>query len=292
MAEKDKPIRCLLDATALPPSAFALPDDGRQRTHLCNRRKAVVQALASKANADGTSCFPSISTLVSMTEIKRSTLFRFLDDLRTLGILTDADLHPYLKTRRRELRLPVPSSNDSSVAPVPSSQVTCPIFESAPVPSSSTPVPSSTVTCPIFTPTLTALDVPPTEPPKTTDRQPDRHSENGGQAVRQVDCSSKPFSPKSKGKTEQQRWLEFVNDKKAALPDTMKHATPTDEQRTAVLAQLDAIVVEGYALRSGMTKAEFLGSAISDWEQTQSPPLRTLDYGRWKRWLETGDPNS
>jgi hypothetical protein len=103
---------------------------------------------------------------------------------------------------------------------------------------------------------------------------------------------AEPFSPKSKGKTEHQRWLEFVNDKKAGLPDTMKHAHPTDAERTAVLAQLDAIVVEGYALRSGMTKAEFLGMAISDWEETQSPPLRTLSYGRWKRWLETGDPNS
>jgi len=114
-------------------------------------------------------------------------------------------------------------------------------------------------------------------------------SENGGQAVGRV-SEAEPFS--SKSKTEAQRWIEFVTDKKADLPATMRHAQPTDAERTAVLAQLDAIVIEGYALTSGCTKAEFIGMAISDWEETQSPPLSTLMYGRWKRWLETGDPNS
>jgi hypothetical protein len=115
--------------------------------------------------------------------------------------------------------------------------------------------------------------------------------ENGEQAGRCLG-EAEPFSSKSKGKTEAQRWIEFVTDKKADLPNTMKHAQPTDEERRKVLAQLDAIVLDDYAVKHGATKAEYLGMAISDWEETQSPPLSTLMYGRWKRWLETGDPNS
>jgi hypothetical protein len=120
--------------------------------------------------------------------------------------------------------------------------------------------------------------------------QPEGISENGEQAGRQGVCSVKPSSPK--GKTEHQRWIEFVTDPKAGLPDEMKHAQPTDEQRTAVLAQLDAIVLDATSLKYGYTKAEYLGAAISDWAEMQSPPLSTLMYGRWKRWLETGDPNA
>lgn len=93
------------------------------------------------------------------------------------------------------------------------------------------------------------------------------------------------FSPKSK--TEQERWVEFI--KTADLPDTMKYAQPTEEERHKVLAQLDAIVLDAYDIKHGHTKAEILGSAIADWEELQSPPLRTLAYGRWKRWLETGE---
>jgi hypothetical protein len=44
-----------------------------------------------------------------------------------------------------------------------------------------------------------------------------------------------------------------------------------------VLVQLDEI---------GNT--EFMGMALGEWEQLQSPPLSTLAYGRWERWIETG----
>jgi hypothetical protein len=83
---------------------------------------------------------------------------------------------------------------------------------------------------------------------------------------------SESLSPKS----DKQRWVKFVTDSTAALPDAMRCAEPTGEERKKVLAQLDEI------------GAEALGLAISGWAEQQSPPLRTLEYGRWKRWLETG----
>jgi hypothetical protein len=56
----------------------------------------------------------------------------------------------------------------------------------------------------------------------------------------------------------------------------MRHASPTEEERDKVLAQLDEI------------GADNLCDAIDDWVDMQSPPIHTLQYGRWKRWLETG----
>jgi hypothetical protein len=251
-------IKCLIDAVDLPPSAFALPDDGRQRSHLCAKRKALVTALARYANPNGTSCHPSITTLRKITEIPRSTLFRYLSDLRTLGILMDGNLHPYFKTRIRALMLPVPSS----AAPRP-------IFEESPVPSSSLPVPSSAGTRPIFTRTRTALDLPPTEPPKIQTCQPDPV---GGQASEGV----KNLASKTNHKTEAELWTAFIMDEEADLPTEMRHASPTEEERRKVLAQVDEIGPSN------------LGMAIGEWVDAQSPPLCGLKFGRWKRWLETG----
>jgi hypothetical protein len=119
---------------------------------------------------------------------------------------------------------------------------------------------------------------------------PASHPENEG-GLSGVPSQSKSFPPKSKSKTEYDRWIEFVTSEEADLPDSMKHAMPTEEERRAVLAQLNAIVLTEMNITNGATKSEYLGQAISDWEEMQSPPISTLSYGRWKRWLETGNPN-
>jgi len=134
------------------------------------------------------------------------------------------------------------------------------------------------------------LPAQPSEKSQTEQGGPEGRPSGG--CLKDVPSSSKAPPSSIQKKTEKERWIEFVTDKKADLPETMKHAQPTDEERSKVLAQLDAIVLSAYALKSGTTKAEYLGMAICDWEETQSPPLRTLAYGRWKRWLETGDPNA
>lgn len=109
--------------------------------------------------------------------------------------------------------------------------------------------------------------------------QTDRPKENGisenGQSVSQSGewvGESESLSPKSKA----ERWTQFAMSKEAELPDEMKHAAPTEEERDQVLAQLDEI------------GAEYLGMAISEWVEMQSPPLSGLKFHRWKRWLETG----
>jgi hypothetical protein len=108
---------------------------------------------------------------------------------------------------------------------------------------------------------------------ESTNYPPANHGEAagwqaGGQRVGRV-------SPHPKTQTERDRWLAFINA--AELPDALRYAEPMPETRTKVLVQLDEI---------GNT--EFMGMALGEWEQLQSPPLSTLAYGRWERWIETG----
>lgn len=231
-------LKCLIDSVDLPPSAFALPGDGRKRDHQCCQRKLLALSLARYANPDGTSCYPSIETLVKATGRSRRTIARLLDDLRALGVIVDGDLHPYYKTRVRSLNLPVPDS-----------PITCARLDESPVPDTTSPVPDSRVTTP-QTPqsgTRTALDLPLSSPPKTqTASLPTSGQAGRPDLVRAKNLATKP-------KTEAQRWTEFVTDENADLPYEMKHAAPTEEERNKVLTQLDAL------------GAENLGMAISEW---------------------------
>src|SRR5258707_4335999 len=83
--------RCMRDVQDLSPSTFALPSDGRQARHLQRQRKALAMGLARHANADGTQSYPAISTLMTSMGCSRSTIFRLLDNLKTLGFLQDGD---------------------------------------------------------------------------------------------------------------------------------------------------------------------------------------------------------
>ena len=137
--------RCMRDVQDLAPSTFALPDDGRQTKHLQRQRKALAIGLARHADADGTQAYPAISTLSKPMGCSRRTIFRLLDDLRTLGFLQDGDIHGFRKTRVRTLDVqqmvgrPVPSSQ----APVSSSENDLCHLHTSPVPSSRPPVSSS-----------------------------------------------------------------------------------------------------------------------------------------------------
>jgi hypothetical protein len=143
MAEKKdkmKASRCLKDATKIPPSEFALPDDGRQQRHLCQQRKALAQVLASAANADGSSIRISQATMQHDTGFSHAKVNRLLDDLKTLGFLSDEGFfrvadRRYVSIRALHLRAPLVSS---SSAPLVSS--------SNPLVSSSNPLVSSSVT--------------------------------------------------------------------------------------------------------------------------------------------------
>lgn len=107
--------RAMRDVSDLPPTTFALPDDGRQAKHLQRQRKEVAVQIAKHANADGTQSYPAITTLMKPMGCSRATIFRLLADLRTLGFLHDGDIHGFRKTRIRTLDL-------RKMAPVASSQ--------------------------------------------------------------------------------------------------------------------------------------------------------------------------
>jgi hypothetical protein len=111
--DKTKPIRCLMDATDLPPSAFALPNDGRKSAHKQNRRKALAQVLARRADPDGSNTRQSVTTMMAKTGMQRRTVFNVLAELRLLGFLKDGELHE-TGTRIRTLTLPTPMQDSGS----------------------------------------------------------------------------------------------------------------------------------------------------------------------------------
>lgn len=178
--------RCMRDVQDLAPSTFALPDDGRQTKHLQRQRKALAIGLARHADADGTQAYPAISTLSKPMGCSRRTIFRLLDDLRTLGFLQDGDIHGFRKTRVRTLDVqqmvgrPVPSSQ----APVSSSENDLCHLHTSPVPSSRPPVSSSGTPVPKQDGTQPSSD----RPNKPTTNRP---SDQGAGQVESVSLSGK-----------------------------------------------------------------------------------------------------
>jgi hypothetical protein len=89
--------------------------------------------------------------------------------------------------------------------------------------------------------------------------------------------ASLPSSPQAKATpTAKQRFFEFLGSTKITLPDSLRYATPKPDEFEPIAKQIEAI---------GENK---LADIIYEWEEQQSPPLRTLLMGRWTRWLETG----
>lgn len=293
MSKTNKPqikIRCLLDAVDLPPSSFALPGDGRQRAHLCLKRKVLVTALARYANPDGTSCYPSVPTLKESTEMSKRTIYRLLGDLRSLGILSDGDLHPYYKTRVRSLNLPVPSSPDSTAAPVPSSAPrvpssasTCAIFEGSPVPSSQAPVPRSADFEPLPPLVLPPFDTPPSAPSiQPAPAEPVR-ADGRREACSQEQQQNQEQEPTAEEYAEMEKsqnrfhWSELLKK----IPEQMRGAVPTKEQREQVIKQLTGV-------RS--LEPEFYIAAMEDWIDEREMPIEDRRFNRWGAWLEECEP--
>jgi len=128
MAE-NKQLSWLLDD--VPPSRYALPNDGRQRRHKCERRKIALQHYVNRASDDGTEVFPSVKTIARKMEVSERTADSLTADLLTLGALVNVGWHPTLKTRKRSISLewiarnsapaPAQSSTDLLVSPAQSS---------------------------------------------------------------------------------------------------------------------------------------------------------------------------
>jgi hypothetical protein len=85
-------------------------------------------------------------------------------------------------------------------------------------------------------------------------------------------------SPSKTTPTPRQRFLQFIGNTEieTQVPDTMRCAMPKEDEFAQIVEQLEAL------------GDEELASIIYDWEEQQSPPIATLKWGRWTRWLETG----
>jgi hypothetical protein len=96
-------VRCVRDMRDLPPEAYRLDTDGRKWKTLCKERRTVAMQLASYADADGSNIWVGIDTLTTALGMPRATLFRFLDDLKTLCALSSYGLSRYHGTKKRRL---------------------------------------------------------------------------------------------------------------------------------------------------------------------------------------------
>lgn len=100
--------------------------------------------------------------------------------------------------------------------------------------------------------------------------QPALDNEPGRQAGRNENTRSDSLSTKTK-------WQEFIRKAKAAeLCEEMLFAEPNVGEHETVLARLE---------KYDDDFQDFIDD-INDWAEAQSPPLATLYYGRWTRWLE------
>jgi hypothetical protein len=83
-----KSVRCVRDARKYSWQSYALANDGRKAEHVAERRRALANHLATYANGDGTSIHVSIDRLLRELGWKERTLYRRLDDLESLGVLS------------------------------------------------------------------------------------------------------------------------------------------------------------------------------------------------------------
>lgn len=282
MKEKDKAIRCLLDVVDLPPQSFAMAEDGRQKSHLSRQRKALVVILAKYANPDGTRCFPSAKTMATAMGLSARTVFRLLDDLRTLGFMNDGGYHAIHKTRIRAL-------NVSKMTPVPSSPSTCDNLEPSPVPSSRGPVTSSQGPLTKQDVTLPPLLHRPSPPPPPTAVQtttipevPEEVAEvleERPTAIVDEEARVQELERRDEEawaqhqEREWKRFLSLVHEK-----TDLRGAVMTRENAAAVRKQ-----VERY-------DPETVVRAIQDWSRNRSMPVDEGLKLPWGAWLREGEP--
>lgn len=98
-----KSVKCVRDIRDLPPSAYALPTDGRKNKKLCADRRALANLLATFANGDGASITVGVKRIMDALEWSRATTFRRLEELRQLGILESDGKLTFQGTRLRRL---------------------------------------------------------------------------------------------------------------------------------------------------------------------------------------------
>jgi hypothetical protein len=244
-------IRCALDLRDVPPSAFRMPDDGRQWRHKCELRCALLHWLATFADADGSNVEAGIKRMETRFEVSRRTIFRRLDDLIELGFTTREKLTGFKGTRRRKINVAailkkaeVPSSPNPVVPSSPSVVPSTPVSD---VPSSQPDVPSSLSV------------VPPSHPvvPKSAGF--------GTQPILTVptDLPSFQTGPNRSG------WEGWIGK----LPSELDGAVPNKQQREEIEKQVQ------------QHGGEVILAAIHRWVDIRDMPIDGLRSNKWGAWL-------
>lgn len=97
---------CSIQVAGLPVEAFVQKSDKRKKMHNARCRKAVYVALSSKANRDGSSCYPSADTIARLTGYQKRQVFHYLAQLEKLGFLINEGYAYENGPRKRLLVLP------------------------------------------------------------------------------------------------------------------------------------------------------------------------------------------
>lgn len=257
MAEASK-IRCALDLRDVPPSAFRMPDDGRQWRHKCELRCALLHWLATFADADGSNVEAGIKRMETRFEVSRRTIFRRLDDLIELGFTTREKLTGFKGTRRRKINVAailkkadVPSSPN---AVVPSSLSVVPSTPVSEVPSSQPDVPSSHAEVPSSHPVV----------PKSAGF--------GTQPILTVLTDLPAFQTgpnRAPDKTSGAGWEGLIS----TLPRELDGAVPNKQQRIEIEKQIQ------------QHGGEVIHAAIRRWVDVREMPIAGLRSNKWGAWL-------
>lgn len=240
--DKTKSVRCVRDIREFPPESYRLSGDGRKWMALCKERRAIANHLATYANGDGTSITAGINRWIREIGIKRRTLFRRLNDLRTLGLLRDKHgLTGESGTALRSLdvsKLRMPGEQGSGVpdsaAGVPDSTDQKCQIEQAGVPDSTAEVPDSRSGVPI----PPVFGTQPSFLPSTN--RPSNRTANNVAVVKD-----------EKSEAVRRVWNYYIE----TLGKSPKLLTFTTARRKQGLARFDELLVK---VRGDMAKAEIV----------------------------------
>ena len=294
MPEASK-IRCIFDLRDVPPSAFLLPgekESNRQWRHNCEHRLMLLNYLATFADADGGNVRPAVDRMATRHEVSRRTIFRYLDDLKTLGFISSGKLTGFKGTRNRAINvaavLKAAAVVPSSPSVVPSSQEQLCHLRPAVVPSSPSVVPSSRENIAETRedgtqPSLqTVKDIPPSNRPSY---EPAKNGSGGGSE--ETLGATAPNPATMMGEEEPNRTLDekLESSRRAKWLgwDDFAARFPIELQR-GLFAKGQQDALKHQVLR--YTQPIVL-AAIKEWVQERKLSPESLDFP-WSQWLIEG----
>jgi hypothetical protein len=120
---------------------------------------------------------------------------------------------------------------------------------------------------------------------------------SAGQAGGVPSSSSSSSRMTSKAKSENEiRWSRFIEKYGNQLPDEMRFAKPTPEERDAVIKQIDdlfkLLLTNKDIKNPGDFAIELFAESLIRFVENRTPPIKDREYHRWQVWLDEGELNA